>query len=59
MHALDQPAVRHQMDQRNIPDPSIVNSLLSALDQHPHAVLAVIFLAVIAVAWKHAGKNSD
>jgi len=47
------------MDQHNLPDPGIVDSLLGALDHHAFATLAVIMLVGLAVAWRRAGKKGD
>ncbi len=47
------------MQPNSLPDPSVLDSLLGALDRHSFATLAVIILAVLAVAYKHAGKKGD
>ncbi len=44
---------------QHLPDPGAVSSVLTSVDQHPFATLAVIILAVLAVAWRYAGKKRD
>lgn len=45
------------MQPTSLPDPSVLDSVLGALDRHSFATLAVIVLAVLAVTWKNGGKK--
>ncbi len=45
------------MQPNSLPDPTVLDNVLGALDRHSFATLAVIILFFLAIAWKNAGKK--